>query len=141
VTSAPYRISAPAASAASTSARSSTVRRGAYSASTPWAGLMPIVTDSVPKSKRVSRTGGVPASMTRSSTPHRDSRTTLPRMSAWVDSVSAPYRPRSTSSTRSPRRASSIAVAAPATRAPTMMTSWVRTVAHPARRSARRAAM
>jgi hypothetical protein len=44
-------------------------------------------------------------------------------MSAWVDSVSLPYRPRSTTSTRWPARASSIAVAAPAHRAPTTMTS------------------
>src|SRR4029453_7743606 len=44
-------------------------------------------------------------------------------MSACGDSVSVPYRSRSTRSTRSPDRASSIAVAAPATRAPTTMTS------------------
>ena len=47
VTVTPYRNVAPAARAASTRIGSSTVRRGAYSASTPWAGLMGTVTSSV----------------------------------------------------------------------------------------------
>ena len=45
-------------------------------------------------------------------------------MRAWVDSVSEPGRERSKSATRSPARDSSIAVAAPATRPPTTMTSY-----------------
>jgi hypothetical protein len=44
-------------------------------------------------------------------------------MSACVDSVSVPARPASTSSTRCPARASSIAVAAPAHRPPTTIVS------------------
>jgi hypothetical protein len=44
-------------------------------------------------------------------------------MSAWVDKVSVPGRAASTTSTRMPPRASSIAVAAPAHRPPTMIAS------------------
>src|SRR6058998_823414 len=67
---------------------------------------------------------GVPAATTRSSSPHRCSCTTPVRMSAWVDNVSEPEAARSSSATRRPARARSMAVAAPAQRAPTTTTSY-----------------
>src|SRR5262245_55903314 len=47
---------------------------------------------------------------------------------ACVERVSLPYRLRSSTSTRSPRRASRNAVAAPAARAPTTTTSYASSV-------------
>src|SRR6476659_690986 len=67
---------------------------------------------------------GVPAATTWSSRPQRCSWTTAPRISAWVERVSVPVGLRSSTSTSSPARARSIAVAAPAAREPTMTTSW-----------------
>src|SRR5262245_17009449 len=71
--------------------------------------------------------GGVPAAAIAGSTPQRCSSTTAPRISACVESVSAPYTPLSSSSTLPPPRAMSIAVAAPPHRAPAMMTSYFTT--------------
>ena len=68
---------------------------------------------------------GIPAASRRGSTPHRWSCMTPARMRACVDNVSLPRRLRSMTRTRSPARASSRAVAAPATRAPTTTTSYV----------------
>ena len=70
------------------------------------------------------RTGGAPLSSTSPSGPHRDSWTTPPRTSEWVEVVSLGSRARSSSRTSWPARASSMAVAAPAARDPTTMTSW-----------------
>src|SRR5262245_11969902 len=55
--------------------------------------------------------------------PHRSSCRTAPRMRACVDNMSVPYAPLSTSMTRAPARASNMAVAAPAQRAPTTIAS------------------
>src|SRR5262245_30148592 len=61
--------------------------------------------------------------MTESSRPQRESCMTAGRIKACVESVSEPYAWRSTASTRSPASASNIAVAAPAQRTPTIITS------------------
>ena len=122
VTEAPNRTSAPALRAASARIASRTLRRGAYSASTPCLGLIGTVVTASGRWKVVDRTAGVPAPTTPGSNPHRCSCTTAPRMSAWVDSVSVPYRDLSSTSTRAPCLASSSAVAAPAQRAPAMTT-------------------
>ena len=66
---------------------------------------------------------GVPALSTASSRPHRESWRTPARMKPWVETVSVPGRARSTTATRRPARASSMAVPAPATRPPTTTTS------------------
>src|SRR6185437_6378714 len=78
-----------------------------------------------PWTKRTSRVRGVPAASTASSTPHLASRATPGSCTWWVDRVSLGNVARSTTSTFRPRRASSIAVEAPATRAPTMITSYI----------------
>ena len=69
-------------------------------------------------------TGGVPAATTRCSRPHRLSCNTPARISACVDRVSRLGCVRSTTRTRSPARAISMAVAAPAHRAPTITASY-----------------
>jgi len=76
-----------------------------------------------PKSKLNVSTGGQPVATTRSRRPHSCSRATPCGMTTWVETVSLGKRTRSTSRTRNPRRASSIAVGDPAHRAPTTMTS------------------
>src|SRR3954447_17303780 len=87
---------------------------------------------------------GVPAAVISSSRPQRSSCNTPARISAWVESVSRPGWTRSSSSTRSPARAISIAVAEPAHRAPTTTASYsymalplVAAGGRPARRRAR----
>src|SRR5687767_2263848 len=71
------------------------------------------------------------------STPHRCSCMTAPRISAWVESVSLPLAPLSTTRTRAPARASGTAVPAPAHRPPTMMTSKSLRIALPHGRDGR----
>src|SRR5215813_8506856 len=63
--------------------------------------------------------------MIGSSRPQRASRATPGSCTWWVDRVSLGNVARSTMSTFRSRRASSIAVGAPATRAPTMITSYI----------------
>ena len=67
------------------------------------------------RTKDAERIGGAPLARTSSSRPHRASCTTPPRARAWVDRVSLGRSARSTRATSKPWRASSIAVAAPAT--------------------------
>ena len=64
-----------------------------------------------PWSKRTLRVGGVPAAMIASSRPQRASLATPGTCTWWVDSVSLGNVARSTTSTFSPARASSSAVA------------------------------
>jgi hypothetical protein len=119
----PSATSAPAARAASTSSASSSVRRGPYIASTPSCAGYPATSGRVPASRRTRRTAGVVAA-TASSSPHR-CRQAMPGVWTWcVESVSLGNRARSTASTDIPARASSMAVAAPAARAPTTTTSY-----------------
>jgi hypothetical protein len=66
---------------------------------------------------------GVPLSRTSSSRPQRRSWTTPLRAIEWVEIVSLGNDVWSTTTTSWPRRASSMAVADPATRAPTTTTS------------------
>ena len=90
------------------------------------AGLVLDLPDEVDRSGRwndTDRMGGAPLATTSSSRPQRASWTTPPRAMAWVDSVSLGSSARSTTTTSRPWRASSIAVAAPAQRAPTTTTS------------------
>src|SRR4051794_1550778 len=65
-----------------------------------------------------------PVAATWSRSPQRRSCTTPPSINAWVDTVSAGSRVRSTTNTSSPASATSRAVAAPAHRAPTTTTSY-----------------
>ena len=67
--------------------------------------------------------GGQP--VTPRISPQRCSAATPSGCTMWVETVSLGNLARSTTSTRSPRRASSIAVGEPAQRAPTTMTSYV----------------
>jgi pimeloyl-ACP methyl ester carboxylesterase len=67
--------------------------------------------------------GGQPVARTSPSTPHDSSLATPSGLIISPESVSAPLSWRSTTRTRSPARASSIAVTAPAQRAPTITTS------------------
>src|SRR5262252_1157853 len=69
--------------------------------------------------------GGVPAALTRSSNPQRCSCKMPARVNAWVDSVSVSEHVCSTTATCMPARASNMAVAAPASRAPTTTTSKI----------------
>jgi hypothetical protein len=120
-TAKPSRTSAPAAIAASTSKASSTVRRGEYTASTSaYTGYVPERTAG-PASKRTDRAGG---QLSLPSRPQRWSRAPPGSWTWWVESVSLGKRARSTARTRRPWRASSSAVAAPATRVPTITTSY-----------------
>jgi hypothetical protein len=68
--------------------------------------------------------GGQPLAVTASSSPHRRSAATPGAWITSVERVSLPTVARSTSSTRCPACASSIAVGAPAHRAPTTITSY-----------------
>src|SRR3954468_20485199 len=79
-----------------------------------------------PKSKEYVSSGGQPVAVTASSRPHRRSAATPGAWIAWVESVSLGKVARSTSSTRWPARASSIAVGEPAQRAPTTIASYRR---------------
>src|SRR4051812_36384523 len=83
-----------------------------------------MTTVSSPYREVVRLTGGVPAATTSSSRPQRDNWITPPRSNAWVEGEYEPARPSSISTVFAPPRASSNAVAAPAARAPTTMTSW-----------------
>ena len=124
VTVTPVRTWAPADRAASRSSASRTRRRGATSRSTPARSLIGARDLGVVAGRTcTSRTAGAPLASTSSSRPHRDSCTTPPRTRPCVDRVSLGKRDRSTRATSWPARASSIAVAAPAQRAPTTTTS------------------
>ena len=120
--------SAPARLAASTSSASSQSRRGASRTSTPAVGLTVRVNWPSAVPKVTCRTAGVPVASTSSSSPQRFSWTTPPRDRAWVDKVSLGNCALSTSATSWPIRASSMAVEAPAARAPTTITSWCRSL-------------
>ena len=84
-------------------------------------GGVPLITIG-PKSKVYDSIGGVCFAMA-SSSPHRPSAATAGAWATWVDTVSLGNVAWSTSNTRNPCRASSIAVGAPAHRAPTMIAS------------------
>ena len=72
---------------------------------------------------RPSRRRGAPSASTRGSAPRRLSSAMPPGQSRWVDSVSDGNRARSIATTRRPARASAIAAAEPAQRAPTTTAS------------------
>jgi hypothetical protein len=95
--------------------------------STPSNAGIRAVNAAAPWSKRTLRVGGVPAAMIASSTPQRASLATPGTCTWWVDRVSLGNAARSTTSTFSPALASGSAVAEPATRAPTMITSCIAT--------------
>jgi hypothetical protein len=76
-----------------------------------------------PKSKAYVWIGGHPVAMSRSSRPHLRSDPTPVGWTTWVEIVSLGNVARSTSSTRYPFRANSIAVGDPAHRAPTTIAS------------------
>ena len=127
VTVTPVRSVAPARTAASCSSPSSRWRRGATRWSTPARSLIRRTFCASPSRKSTSRTAGAPEACTSSSRPQRASWTTPPRAMPWVDTVSLGKGDRSRSSTSCPALASSIAVAAPAQRAPTTTTWWCST--------------
>src|SRR5579864_3273270 len=78
-----------------------------------------------PKSKVSSGSGAQPRRVSRLRRPQDSSRATPRCQRKWVDSVSLGNSARSTSATRQPRCARSIASDAPAQRAPTMATSYM----------------
>ena len=100
-------------------------RRGLHIRSTPSNSRILALKAAVAWSNRTVRVGGVPAARTWSSRPHRASAAHPGTCTWWVDRVSLGNVARSTASTFSPRLASSMAVAAPATRVPTMITSYI----------------
>ena len=122
----PWRTSAPASAAASVSSGSRTVRRMQTAASIPSIGHR-----RCPRGRRRrSRTGpcdtnGTPVARTRSSRPHRARRATPAGWMVWPDRTSLGNEARSTTRTRRPRRASSMAVGAPAQRLPMTMASYM----------------
>src|SRR4051812_41553369 len=69
-------------------------------------------------------TGGQPVASTWPSRPHRRSWALPSTVIMWVETVSLGKVPRSSSRTRYPFRASSMAVGAPATRAPITIASY-----------------
>ncbi len=112
--------------AASTRIASSTMRRGAYASRTPSAGGIPPVRVNGPTSIAAVVIAGQPERTSSSSSPQRFSAATPGCQTRWVDSrMSLGNVLRSTSSTRCPWRASSMAVDAPAHRAPTTITSYI----------------
>ena len=119
----PSRISAPASAAASTSNLSSTVRLAQYATG---ASLVPGDPESVkgPKSNAYVCIGGHPVAVSRSINPHRARAAAPSGCTTCEDTVSLGNVARSTTSTRYPFRASSIAVGEPAQRAPTMIASY-----------------
>src|SRR6266511_4069070 len=99
-------------------------RRGATSRSTPALCLRGRVNDSSGAVKVIRRMAGAPLSRTAWSSPHRCS-CTMPGRAIWcVDIVSVERAFRSRRATSCPCLASRSAVAAPAARAPTTITSW-----------------
>lgn len=78
-----------------------------------------------PKSKLYGANGGHPEARTASSNPQRCSAATPGGWITWVESESLGNVARSTSSTLWPARASSMAVGAPAHRAPTTIASYI----------------
>ena len=78
-----------------------------------------------PKSKRTVSRNGEPVARTRSSRPHRASRAVPAAWMVWPDRTSLGNVARSTTSTRRPRRARSMAVGAPAQRLPMTMASYM----------------
>src|SRR5829696_2365996 len=134
VTLIPLSKRAPASTAAETRMVSSTWRRGASRKSTPARSFTVFRrTEPSPRWNATVRISGAPLSTTASSSPHRASWTRPPRAMAWVESVSLGNVARSTTRTSSPWFASSMAVAAPAQRAPTTMTSCCSSPALPGR--------
>src|SRR5262245_44326994 len=77
-----------------------------------------------PKSNEYELMAGHPVATTRSSKPHRCSAAIAGACSKWVDTVSLGKVARSTNRTRHPRRASTMAVGAPAHRAPITIASY-----------------
>ena len=122
----PSHSSAPASTAAFTRIASSTMRRGAYASRTPSAaGIVPVTVNG-PTSSAAVVIAGHPDATSSSSSPQRFSAATPGCHTRWVDSRrSLGNVLRSTSSTRCPLRASSMAVDAPAHRAPTTITSYI----------------
>jgi hypothetical protein len=125
------RTSAPAARAACTRKLSSAVRRGPIAKSTPsMGGGVPEISNA-PLCNLPRRTGGAPSEQMPSRSPHRFARASPACQMKCVDTVSLGNLALSTTSTRYPRRASSIARVDPAQRAPTMMTSNIRDILKP----------
>ena len=117
------RTVAPAAAAASSRSLSRTVRRTQYGWAAPsTAGGGPLMTNG-PKSIVNPESGGAPEAATRSNRPHCRSSAIAGTCSRCVDSTSLGNVARSSSSTRCPWRARSMAVGEPATRAPTTIAS------------------
>ena len=125
----PSRSSTPASTAASTRTPSSAARRGPSPTGTP------STTRSVPTSGKSPKcvvsdvAGGQPVASTRSRRPQPARRWRPCRWMKWPCGISLGNRARSTSRTSRPARASSIAVLAPAQRAPTTTASNTRATA------------
>src|SRR3954451_1248174 len=117
------RTSAPAAEAASTSSASSTTRRGPYPYARPSAARGDPATPTGPKSRESLLIGGQPVASSCSRIPQRASAATAGGCNTCVEIVSLGNVALSTSSTRYPARASSIAVGDPPQRAPTTIAS------------------